>query len=91
MAAAAVRGAARAAVADLQRERVRRPRDAHPRGRARAVLADVRERLLHDPVGGQVEAGRHRSWLAVDVERHRHARVARVRDELAELREPGLR
>ena len=54
------------------------------------MLARVRQRLLHDPVGGEVDAGREALAVPLDAELDRQARTARLLDEPAEIRDPGL-
>ena len=78
-------------VADGELERGRRPREADGRRGAGRVLADVGERLLQDPVGGQVERGRQRSRIAVGPQLDRDAGRARVLDQRRQLRQPRLR
>ena len=55
------------------------------------VLDDVGERLLHDPVGGQVDALGERARLALDGELDADARGARALEQLRQLAEPRLR
>ena len=50
----------RAVVGDLELDRVLLVGDPHRRARRAGVLERVGQRLLHDPVGGQVDAGRQR-------------------------------
>ena len=66
----AARGAWRAAgavVDDLELERVGAVRDAHGGVRMAGVLERVRERLLHDPVGGELEPDGQVARLAIDL------------------------
>ena len=55
------------------------------------MLERVRQRLLHDPVGGQVDARRQLAALALDRQLDRKPRVAHLRDERLELSERRLR
>ena len=54
------------------------------------VLESVRQRLLHDPVGGQLDCRRQRSRRALDLERDLEAGRANLVDEAVELVEAGL-
>jgi hypothetical protein len=54
------------------------------------VLADVGERLLDDPVGGEVDPRRQRPGGAIDRQGDRQARGARLVDEVVDVREPRL-
>src|SRR5699024_6139596 len=55
------------------------------------VLARIRQGLLHDPVGGQVQAGRQRDRITLDMEVHTQARLPGLVDESLETAEAGLR
>jgi hypothetical protein len=55
------------------------------------VLERVRQGLLHDAVGGQLEPDRELARLAVDVQLDGQARVAHLRDERREVVQPRLR
>ena len=55
------------------------------------MLDHVGERLLHDAVGRQLDAGVDAHARSLDVERHRHAGVAHVVDEARQVGEPGRR
>ena len=50
----------------------------------------VRQALLHDPVGGEVERTRERGRLAVDAQPHGQARPADLREQGVEAVEAGL-
>ena len=78
-------------VGDRQLERVGPVAERHRRVRAAGVLDDVGQRLLHDPVGGQVDALRQRPRLALDGQVDADAGGARALEQLVELAEPGLR
>ena len=58
---------------------------------AAGVLERVGERLLHDAVRGQVDTGTEVARLTVDGQLDGKAGRSRLRDELLELRHPGLR
>jgi hypothetical protein len=60
-----------------------------PRGPG--VAERVRQRLLHDPVRGEVDARRQLDRIALDAVLDRQARVADLLDEPAERRHPRLR
>ena len=53
---------------------LRRPAQGDPRLPAAAVLERVGQALLHEPEGGQVDAGRQRPGLALDAERRPRGR-----------------
>jgi hypothetical protein len=78
-------------VGDLEHDVVRPVADDHVRARAAGVLADVRQRLLHDAVGGEVDAGRQRPPLALDGEVDVQAGRADLLDQRIEAREARLR
>jgi hypothetical protein len=79
-------------VGHLQQQRVRLIAQAdRGRGAQAAVLAGVGQRLLHHPVRGQLGASGQRPGRSVQAERHRHARVPRLLDQLAELVQAGQR
>ncbi len=63
----------------------------HPRMGGPCVLERVGQRLLHDPVGGEVDAGGEPSRLALDRELYGQADAAHLLDQRVELREAGLR
>jgi hypothetical protein len=63
----------------------------HPRVCGSRVFERVRQGLLHDPVGGEVDAGRQRSRLALDRELDRQPHSANLLDQLSQLGEAGLR
>src|SRR5207244_6443845 len=86
-AAGGARGDSRAVVDDLQVVRVCAVADVDPGVRLTRVLERVRERLLHDPVGRQLDPDRERAPLAVDVELDRKPRLAHLRDEPRQLGE----
>ena len=80
-----------AVVRDLELERARAEPDGDFGGRRTGVLDDVRERFLHDPICGEVDAGREMHGLALDAQLDRQARGAHLIDERRERIEPGLR
>ena len=53
------------------------------------MLDHVGQRLLHDPVGREVDAGRQRARLALDRERDVDARAAGALDQPGTSRTPG--
>jgi hypothetical protein len=53
--------------------------------------SSVRQRLLHDPVGGLVDAGRQLPPRAHDLELDRQARGPVLREQVLEAGEPGHR
>ena len=55
--------------------RIRVP-NGDPRLRPSGVLEDVGERLLNDPVGGQVKTSGQSAWATLDDDLHRQARTA---------------
>ena len=55
------------------------------------MLQRVRERLLHDPVRGQVDAGRQRSGLPLDRDGHRQTCVAHSLHQMIEVLHAGSR
>ena len=78
--------AAGAVVDDLDLERVGAVAQRAPRrARSPGVLERVRERLLHDPVGGQVDARRQRPRLALDAQLDRQPGAAHLREQRVEL------
>src|SRR5439155_3287562 len=85
------RGRSGAVVADLELERRLPVADDDRRLRAPGVLERVRERLLHDPVGGEVDSRRQRCLLTLDPQLDRQARLAHLLDQRAERAEPRLR
>ena len=87
----AAAGAARDPAGDLDLQALRRPAQGDPRLAAAAVLERVGQALLHEPERGQVNAGRERPRLALDVEVDLEAGVARACDERAETLERRLR
>ena len=89
--AAARRSAAAAVVGHLDLERRRPVGDAHRRRRAAGVLEGVGERLLDDAVHRQLERARQRPRLALDRQVDRQLALRRLRDQLRQLREVGLR
>ena len=84
-------GGALAGVGDRQLERVGAVAERDRGVRAAGVLDDVRQRLLHDPVGGQVDALRQRPRLALDGQLDADAGGAGALEQLVELAEPRLR
>jgi hypothetical protein len=59
-------GRTAAVVADLDLHGAAPGPDGDPRGGGPRVLEHVGERLLHDPVGGEVDTGGQRREIAVD-------------------------
>src|SRR5438034_800270 len=55
------------------------------------VLERIREPLLDEPVGGQVDTGGKLYRLSLDLQLHREASLTRVLDQALELLEGGLR
>ena len=55
------------------------------------MLDHVRERLLHDPVGGELESRGERPRIALDRERHLEAARANLLGEFGDLAQAGLR
>src|SRR6478735_598175 len=70
-----------AVVRDLELELVLAPPQRHPRLRRACVLERVRERLLDEPVGGEVDARRQLPRLALDVELDLEARLTHGSDQ----------
>ena len=90
--AVAARGRAGAVVGDLERDVALAEVDGDVRRGARAgVLADVGQRLLHDAVGGEVDAGRERALPAADLDVDRDVGGAALGHELVQPREARLR
>ena len=67
-------GRRRDAVGDLDLEHLRRPAQDDPRPAAAAVLERVGQALLHEPEGGQVDAGRERPGSPSTLQLDRRAR-----------------
>ena len=59
--------------------------------RVACVLERIRERLLDDPVGGQLDPDGELSTLAVDRELDRQTGVSKLADERRHVAQPGLR
>src|SRR3954453_16130883 len=78
-------------VSDRQLEDARVVGHADVGPRSGRMLAHVRERLLHDPERRQVEALAKLSRRALHGEVDLEPGVARLLDELAQVREPGSR
>ncbi len=85
------RGDAGPVVEDLDPDLARFPHESHERGRLFRVAQRVRQRLLHDPVDGDVEGRRDLLRLALDLERGRQACVPHPLDERIEVGDPRLR
>src|SRR5213076_112 len=79
-----------AVVGDLELERVRRVADLDPRPRLARVLQRVRQRLLHDPVGGQLDPDWELAWLTFDLELDGKAGFPELPDENRNVGEAGL-
>ena len=80
------RRVAGAVVGDLELERVRAVANVDARARLTCVLERVRQRLLHDPVGRQLDPDRQLASLAFDLELDRKAGFSELR-----RRAPGRR
>ena len=80
-----------AAVGDLQLELALAPAHAHLGGGLRRMLEHVGERLLDDPVGGEVEPGRQRPPLALLVQHHGQPGGTRALEQRVERAQRGLR
>jgi hypothetical protein len=80
-----------AVVDDLQLDAVAQIPDLDPHAPAAGVLEDVRERLLDDPVRGQLDCGRKRPRLPDGAQLGLEPRVAHLGERPVELRQPGLR
>ena len=78
-------GSVRAVVGDLDGQRGGLVADCHVGVCLAGVLEDVGQRLLHDPVAGQVDAQRQAVALAVDPDGHRYADLGHLGGELAEV------
>ena len=89
-AAGGARGASRAVVDDLELERVGAVADVDGRARIAGVLERVGQRLLHDPVGRQLDPDRELPSLALDAELDGKARLAELPDEGRHVVEPRL-
>ena len=83
------RGLAR--VRDLNAELAIGVAQAHRRGPLARRVEGAGERLLHDAIGGQVDAGREWHALTADVQLDRQAGCAHARDELGDMGERRLR
>jgi hypothetical protein len=77
-------------VRNFELERLLPVANYHVRLRRSGVLARVRERLLHDPVAGEVDSPRKRSRLVLDRKLDGQPSRAHVREERLELGEAGL-
>jgi hypothetical protein len=88
-AAVAVRRAL-AVVTDLDSQAVPLVADRHGRAGIRGVLHDVGQRLLHDPVGGEVDARCELDRLPLDAQLHVDARRPHLLDEPPCLGKAGL-
>ncbi len=82
--------ARRAVVGDLDRE-VGGLVAQDDRGAPGAGVARAAERLLHEPVGGQVDAGRQRARLALDAQLDRQPAGGEAAHERADVGEARLR
>src|SRR5437867_13390024 len=81
----------RAVVHDLELEFGRAVADDHFRPRLPRMLERVRERLLHDPVGGHVDAWREMHRFAFESQFNRQPSLAHLLDQRLERAEPRLR
>src|SRR4051794_22857604 len=79
-----------AVVADLEPQRLGLVGDGDPGGRGAGVLERVGERFLHDPIGGELDAGRQRLGFAVDDEVGWQAGAPQLLGERREVGQPGL-
>src|SRR6478672_7871619 len=84
------RGHACAVVGDLELERVRSVANVDARVRLTSVLECVRQRLLHDPGGGQLDADGQLSLMPFGAEIDGKAGLPEWRDERQEVGEAGL-
>ena len=84
------RGFPGAVVADLELECCLRVTDDDRCLRPPRVLECVRQRLLHDPIGGQVDPRWQRRLLTLDPQLDWQAGLAHLLDERAERAEPRL-
>src|SRR6478672_10683616 len=84
------RGDACAVVGDLELERVRSVANVDARVRLTCVLERVRQRLLHDPEGGQLDADGQLSSLAFDLELDGEAGFPKLAHENRDVGEAGL-
>src|SRR5436190_19995338 len=75
----------------LELELVRPIPDDDPRSGVTGVLPRVRQRLLHDAIGREVDPGRETHRLALDVQVDRKTRLRYLSYEGLELAEPRLR
>ena len=80
------RRASCACVADLERDRSLLVPHRHVRPRRPGVLERVRERLLDDPVGGELDAERQLAPLSLDLELDRQSGLGHLRGEAGKLR-----
>ena len=85
------RGGPAAVVADLDLHRACLVAHEHASPRPAGVLGRVRQRLLDDPVGGKIDAGRERDRLALHAQLDAQAAVAGAVGERLHRGEAGLR
>ena len=81
---------ARAVVCDLELEIVRVVTEKDPGARGAGVLEGIRQRLLHDPVGGEVDARRQFSRFAFDGHLDRQSGSSHLLDQPVELPQAWL-
>src|SRR5205823_4776186 len=79
-----------AVIEDLELDRRRFVADDHLRLGPTGVLERVRERLLHDSVGGEIDAGRQWHRLALDAQVDAQARVAYLSEQRVQRPEARL-
>ena len=70
---------------------VGRVADADPGAAGVALLERTAERLLHDPIGGEVDADREVDRVALDGEVDRQSRGLRLAHERGDVPQRGLR
>ena len=90
-AAAGPAGAADAVVLDRDRQLPLAVGDAHADGARAGVADDVGQRLLHDPVGADLELVRERAIGAVQAQLDGEAGVARGPQQLLDVLQPRRR
>src|SRR4051794_35733650 len=79
-----------AIVVDLEPQRVRLVVHSDPCARGAGVLERIRERFLHDAIGGELDPGRQRLGLAVDDEVRWQAGSPQLLGERRKVGEAGL-
>jgi hypothetical protein len=84
-------GGAGAVVNDLELERVLSVTDVDAGARLAGVLERVCQRLLDNPIRRELDPDRQLARIALDVELHRQAGLANLRNQGRQVGEPGLR